>query len=356
MKLKKQDSLRLGVFITGGLVLFIIAIYIIGRERNLFGSNFKVSAIFSDVKGLKAGNNVRYSGIDVGTVSDIYIISDSTVRVDLLLETNVKEFIKVDSKATIGTEGLMGNKVVNILPGSPDSSSIKSNSVLQTIPAIEIDDIMSSIKFSSENISIVSENLVDITNKINRGEGIFGKIFTDTTFTKNIDITSDNISRITGDLAQISSKLQQGEGIIGRMLADSAFSNNLNYSSDKILEVSNNLADITKKINQGAGIFGQLFVDTASSARLLKLSQDLTKTSRNASEISENLVEITEKINTGEGTINKLLTDSVFADSLQIALRKLNRSLDNVSEAADAIERSWIIRVFSKKKKKNKNK
>lgn len=351
MKLKKRDSLRLGIFITGGIILFIMAIYIIGRDRNLFGSNFMVTAVFSDVKGLKVGNNVRFSGIDVGTVSDIYIISDSSVRVELIIEINARKFIKTDSKATIGTEGLMGNKVINILPGT-DSTSIENNCVLQTIDAVELDDILGSFMVSSENIEVVSENLVDITNKINRGEGMFGKVFTDTIFTKNMDITSNNITQITKNLAEISYKLNQGEGIIGKMLADSAFSHNLDLTSEKILEVSNNLSEISRKINQGKGVFGQFFVDTASSERMIQLTRDLNITSRNASEISSNLVEITEKINTGHGTINKLITDSIFADSLQIVVRKLNRSLDEISEAAEAVERSWLMRLFSKKKKK----
>ncbi|MBN1187736.1 MAG: MCE family protein [Bacteroidales bacterium] len=354
MRLKKQDSLRLGIFIVVGIVLFIMAIYIIGRERNLFGSNFTVRAVFSNVKGLKAGNNVRFSGIDVGTVSDIYIVSDSSVVVELVIETEARKFIRIDSKATIGTEGLMGNKVVNILPGSSDMPSIKDRGVLETVAAVELDDILVTVKKSSENIALVTENLVDITDKINRGEGMFGKIFSDTTFTKNMDITSNNISKVTRDLAMITAKLNQGEGIVGKMLADSAFSRNLDKSSDQVLRVSNNLAEITRKINQGEGIFSKFFVDTATSAKMLQLTRDLNKTSSNASEISQNLVDITEMISTGHGTINKLLTDSIFADSLQIVISKLNRSLDEVAEAADAVEQSWIIRVFSKKKKKKK--
>ena len=354
MRLKKQDSLRLGIFIVGGIVLFIMAIYIIGRERNLFGSNFNVSAVFTNVKGLKVGNNVRFSGIDIGSVSDIYIISDSSVVVELIIETNVREFIKTDSKATIGTEGLMGNKVINILPGSPDAKSIKDNGLLLTIAAVELDDILVTVKQSSENITKVTENLVDITDKINRGEGMFGKIFSDTTFTKNMDITSNNISKVTRDLAMITEKLNHGEGIVGKMLADSAFSRNLDRSSAQVLRVSDNLAEITRKINQGEGVFSKFFVDTATSEQIYKLTQDLSRTSSNASEISQNLMDITEMMNTGHGTINKLLTDSVFADSLQIVLSKLNRSLDEVSEAADAVEQSWIIRIFSKKNKKKK--
>ena len=177
MKKSKRNTVRLGLYIATGILMFIVAIYIIGSSKNLFQINVKVTALFQDVKGLKVGANIRFTGIDVGTVTKTLILSDSTVMVELAIQDKVTPYIKKNSIATIASEGLMGSKIIVLLPGSPDEESIEKGDVLPTIEPVEIDDILREIKVSSERISEVSYNLIDITDKMNRGEGIFGKIF-----------------------------------------------------------------------------------------------------------------------------------------------------------------------------------
>ena len=78
-------KVRLGLFIAVGSALFVIAIFIIGKQQNLFDPVFKLTAIFHNVSGLQIGSNIRFFGINVGTVDNISIIDDSTVRVDMLI-------------------------------------------------------------------------------------------------------------------------------------------------------------------------------------------------------------------------------------------------------------------------------
>ncbi len=353
MREKKEYSLRLGIFITIAIALFVAAIYFVGKKQNLFVSDVKVIAIFNDVYGLTVGNNVLFSGIDVGTVSNIKILSENEVRVELSIQQNVTPFIKKNSIATIGSEGLMGNKTVLIIPGPTEENSIKEGDTLQILKPINIDDILVEIKNSSQNITAVSENLVEITNKINRGEGIFGKIFTDTTFTNNMDKASKNAVLITKNINEISEKVNQGEGIIGKMLADTLFSKNLSITSENLVSVSGNLEGISGKINKGEGIFGRLFTDTTLTQNLYTSSQNLNESSKDIGEITKNLKEITEKINNGNGLINKLLVDSAFADSVDVAVTRLNKGIVSATEASEAIKRSRMIRMFSKKEEKN---
>jgi phospholipid/cholesterol/gamma-HCH transport system substrate-binding protein len=87
-------KIRLGLFVTGGLVLFVLAIFIIGKQKNMFNPVYKLSSTFYNVSGLQVGNNIRFSGINVGTVDNITIISDSTVRVDMLIKTEVNRIAK----------------------------------------------------------------------------------------------------------------------------------------------------------------------------------------------------------------------------------------------------------------------
>jgi len=345
MKKSRKNTVRLGIYIASGIVLFIVAIYIIGSSKNLFQVNVKVTALFEDVKGLKVGANIRFTGIDVGTVTKTVILSDSAVMVELAIQDKVTPFIKKGTVATIASEGLMGSKIIVLLPGSPDEESIEKGDVLATMEAVEIDDILREIKVSSERISEVSYNLIDITDKMNRGEGIFGKIFTDTAFAYNLSQSSKN-------LEEISDRVNRGEGLIGRLFADTLFSNNLDSAAMSMADISTNLEDITDKINRGEGVFGSLFTDTTLTSNIYAASQSLNSSSKNLEELTAGMIEITDKINHGQGAINKLLVDSVFADSLDITLHQLNKTIIEVEEASAALQRSGLVRAFSKKDKK----
>ena len=349
MQHSKKYSLRLGVFITAALALFVIAIFFIGQKQKLFKSTIKITTIFNDVKGLKQGNQVRFTGIDVGTVLSTRIQSDTAVIVEMSIEESVTPFIKKNSIATIGTEGLMGSKIVIILPGTFDAPSIEKGDNLFSIEPVEIDDIMSEIKSSSEKITQVSENLISITNKINRGEGIFGKIFTDTSFMRNLDRTMKNTSRITKNLIEVSEKVKMGHGIVGKMFTDSVFSKELDSTSRNLNIISQNIEQITQKINDGQGVFGRLFADTS-------FTHNLYLTSLNLEESSKNLKEISTRMNYSNSVFNRLISDSALSDTLDILLYRLNQGVIEATEASEAIQNSGIIRMFSKDEKEKKEK
>jgi phospholipid/cholesterol/gamma-HCH transport system substrate-binding protein len=342
MKKTTSNSIRLGIFIAATIILFIVAIYMVGSRKSMFQSNIKITSLFTDVKGLRDGAHVRFSGINVGTVTKMIILNDSTVRVEMAIDQKVTPFIKKNSLATIATEGLMGNKIVVLLPGSPDEASISERDSLPTIEPIEIDDILNEIMISGERISRVSANLIDITDKINRGEGIFGKLFTDTAIAYNLNRSSAN-------LKEISDRVNRGEGLIGRLFVDTTLARNLDSAALYMESISKNLEGVTDKIYQGEGIFGRLFTDTTLSRSLYSTSQNLNRSSRNMEALTKDLLEITYNINHGKGTINKLLVDSVFADSLDITLQQLNTSIIEMQAASEAIRRSGVIRAFSKK-------
>ncbi len=352
MHTKKSYNLILGIFIFLGIVIFAVAIYIVGKKQNLFTSNVKVIAIFTDVYGLTEGNNVRFSGIDVGTVSNIRILSENEVRVELSIQSSSIPFIRKNSVATIGTEGLMGNKTIIIIPGTMEERMLAGGDTLATIQPVDIDEILLEIKKSSENITIVSHNLIEITDRIKYGEGILGKIFTDTSLTRNIDRASRNIMMITNNLNEISERINQGEGIVGKLMADTTFSKSLSETNKNFISISKNLEGITDKINRGQGIVGKLFTDTTLTQNLSEAGQNLRKSSMELETITHNLTEITDKINSGKGLINKLIADSAFADSVDMAVTRLNRGIVSATEASETIKKSRIIRLFSKGKRK----
>ncbi len=120
MKTKTINNTKLGLFVLAGVLFLILTLYMIGKNRNLFGSTFTMKAVLSNVNGLVAGNNVRFKGIDVGTVKNITLLNDSSIYVTLTIDNEMKPYIKQNAMASIGTDGLMGNKLVNInsVPGT----------------------------------------------------------------------------------------------------------------------------------------------------------------------------------------------------------------------------------------------
>lgn len=349
MAAKSNRSIRVGLFIFLSFILFVAAILILGRKRNMFQPTIRISTVFRDVRGLKVGNNVRFTGIEVGAVVGISIISDTAVSVELSMDKSVVPYIKNDSKATIGTEGLMGSKIVIILPGSPGAESIKPGDQLLAMNPVEIDDIIKEIKTSSEKISLVANNLIEITEKINRGDGIFGKFFTDSELTAQIEQSGKNIAQLSANMNQLIYKLNSGQGTMGKMFVDTTFANRLDTASINIIEISENLEQITTKVNEGEGIFGRLFSDTTLTDNFYRASKDLE-------EILINLSEVSEKINRDDNALHKFIADPEFADTVEVMLNNLNTAIVEVTEASEALQRSGLVRAFSKDEEKRKKK
>ena len=179
MKKDTGFKIKLGIFISLGIAVFIVGIYFIGEKQQLFRSTFHLSGVFRDVAGLQAGNNVRLSGINVGTVENISIVSDTSVRVEILIDENTRKFIKKDAIASIGSEGLMGNKIIIINPGTGGKKEIENNDIVQTIQPINMDDILVSLKSSIDNTTVITSNLSKITDNVQSGKGTLGRLLTD---------------------------------------------------------------------------------------------------------------------------------------------------------------------------------
>ena len=195
MKKNTNNRIRLGIFVCLGIALFIVGIYFIGNRQHLFSTTFRVSGIFKDVSGLQVGNNVRFAGINVGTIENIEIISDTTVRVDMIIEEKTQRFIKKDAKASIGSEGLMGNKVMIISPGNYAAPMMRSNDTIQTSVPVNMDDILANLKTTTENASIITGDMAIIMNGIRSGKGTVGKLLMDSSFALNVDQTLVNLKR-----------------------------------------------------------------------------------------------------------------------------------------------------------------
>jgi phospholipid/cholesterol/gamma-HCH transport system substrate-binding protein len=178
MNKESGTGYKLGMFVVIGLALFVLTIYFVGKQKNLFGSTFQLKTQFKSVSGLKVGNNVRFSGINVGTVDEIELITDTSVLVTLVLKKDVQKFIKTDATAAIGSDGLMGDKVLTISPGTFAKNPVKDGDNIVSRKAIEMDDVMVSVITSVDNAGIITAQLAQFTQKMNNENGALSKLMT----------------------------------------------------------------------------------------------------------------------------------------------------------------------------------
>ena len=283
-----KRNLKVGLMLIISTIFLIAGLYIIGDKRNIFGSTFKIHAMFHNVNGLTPGNNVRLSGINVGTVEKIDIINDSTVNVTMLIENKVIGFITTNSIASIGTDGLMGNKLVNINSSKEPGNLIKEGDVLKALVPFETDEMLRTLNTTNDNIKYITTDLKKITQKIS-SPNTFWSILMDTVVAQNmksaisnINVAGDRSAHLTGDLKSIISNVKNGKGSIGSLLNDTTLSTKLEYSigdikqaTSKMTRLTENLETVSTQLKNGDGIIGKLLTDTSSATNLSKSLENL---------------------------------------------------------------------------------
>jgi phospholipid/cholesterol/gamma-HCH transport system substrate-binding protein len=281
MKIHSQNfKVRLGLFIIGGLALFVLAIFIIGKQQNLFNPVFKLTTTFYNVSGLRAGNNIRFSGINVGTVTTIKIINDSTVWVEMIVRQEIKQFIKSDSEVAIGSEGLIGDRLLIITQGSINSGEVREDQELKSAEPVEMDDIIVSLKVTAENVEVITAQLAETMLTINRGNGTLGKLIHDSTIAKNIDQTIANFKKSSEGLDETIEVTK--ENVF-------AFMESLKVSAGKTEIASQQLGEIMTQINSGEGTIGRLIQDTTMAYNLNETLINFSSTSKGLDETIEGL-------------------------------------------------------------------
>ncbi|MCW3076583.1 MAG: hypothetical protein JWO32_1192 [Bacteroidetes bacterium] len=195
METTTKFTSRLGVFVVAGLALLVAGIFYIGKQKHLFNPVFNLNTTFKNISGLEIGNNVRFSGINVGTIENIRIINDSTVKVYMIVDKDVQQFIKTDSYIKISSDGLIGDKIANITQGGPNGRKVSEGQSLKSIEPLETDAILANLSKTGENATIISSEMAEILHRVNNGNGTIGRLLRDSTIAENIGQTIRNLKR-----------------------------------------------------------------------------------------------------------------------------------------------------------------
>lgn len=302
MNKEVKNNIIVGAFVSIGLILLIVGVYFVGAKKNLFSSTFTIVAEFNDVNGLQGGDNVRFRGLDVGTVKDIEVTDDSAVIVTFMIENKMKAYIKKNAFVSIGTDGLMGNKIAIIHNGATESKDIEEGDTILALNPIASEDIIRSLGGTAKNIATVVDNLKAVTNKINNSNGLW-TLLRDSSIDENLKQAIVSVKLIgtkgavvMGDLSQITKHINEGKGTLGALLMDTSLEGSLKQSvvnihvlSDKMAIVSGDLSNVTSKINKGDGAIGTIVMDTAFAHNLTKSMQNIKTGSQSLDEDLEGL-------------------------------------------------------------------
>jgi phospholipid/cholesterol/gamma-HCH transport system substrate-binding protein len=211
---------KLGMFVILGLAIFIVTIYFIGKSKNLFGSTISLNAKFKNVSGLKEGNNVRFSGIDIGTIKGIEFVSDTSVVVNFVVQQEVQKFIKTDANASIGSDGLMGDKVLTISPGSSSKKIVADNSTIKSTVAVEMEDLMKGLKKSVDNAGVITGELAIFSGKMNNNNGLLAKLMTDKQFSNSLTNTLTNLESSSSNFSTFTKKMNNKNSALSKLTSD----------------------------------------------------------------------------------------------------------------------------------------
>ena len=216
MNIPAAQKTKTGIFVVISILLLLGLIFLIGKQKNLFSSTFIVYADFNNIGGTKEGNFVRFAGINIGTVETINIINDTTVRLALSLEKKIQPYIKTDAMATIGSDGLMGDKLILIAPGSDSAPLVKNGGRLLSTNPLNVDKLMTNLAKISQNATVLTEGLAGIVTKINEGKGSIGRLLNNDNLAKKMESTittaNETASSITKTANSVNENMQAVKG------------------------------------------------------------------------------------------------------------------------------------------------
>jgi len=207
MDISVGQKIKTGAFVLLCLLLLLVLIFLVGKQKNMFGGTFSVYAAFKNISGLKEGNYVRYAGINVGTVDNISIRNDTTVVVLLLLQKSIQPYIREDGMASIGSDGLMGDKLVVITPGSYTAPLVKNGGSIKAANPVDVDRIVNNLSKISDNAEALTGSLSSVMDKINNGQGSFGRLVNDDKLVRNLEGTLSTAKETVGTVKKTASSV-----------------------------------------------------------------------------------------------------------------------------------------------------
>ena len=322
--IKKSDNKRaitVGIFLFIGLTIFLLGVFTLGSQKKTFVKSFGLNIVFDDIQGLKVGNNVWFSGVKIGTIKKIQFYGTSQVQVFLSIEEEAQKYIHKNSKATISSDGLIGNKIIVIDGGTLKFPFVEDEDQLAVNTALSTDDIMKTLQVNNKNLVDITSDFRLLARNLVDGKGTIGALLTDQS-------VADNFKSIVINLQ------------------------NTTASANTMIE---DLNDFTNKLNSKGGLADKILTDTVVFSRLQASVTELQKTAAAAALLTENLNQASAQLNKNDNAVGLLLNDKQTAEQVKSMMKNLESSSKKLDEDLEALQHNFLLRGFFKKKEKALN-
>jgi len=321
--MKSKKPVIAGIFIIVGLATFAVAVFTLGEQKKTFVKSFTVNAIFDDVGGLQAGNNIWFSGVKIGTVRKISFYKNAQVLVSMNIEKSIQSNIPGDAMVKIGSDGLIGNKIIIITGGTATARPVEPGDFLKMKKTFSTNNLIDTLSESNSNLLDITKNIKSISKKVNSGNGTAAMLVNDSALANNFKEAVGNLRAAISNFKLVSLKSRQ---------------------------VLTNLQDFSAKLDKQGTLLNQLVTDTIVFNNIKNSAVKLNETVGNASTLASNLKNTSESLSRQNNTAGLLLNDSSVALSLKNTLKNLETSSKKLDENLEALQHNFLFRGYFRKK------
>lgn len=306
------EEARVGLLILAALIVLAGGVFFVGSTGHVFGERFRLITLMQSASGLAPGAAVQLAGQNVGQVSDVELIppeertaGGEAVAVTLSVNRDVSPQIRADSRAHVRTQGLLGDKVINISPGSPKEPRLSAGDTLKAVEPLDYQEVLSQASGAVGDLTDITRDLSDLTERIARGEGTAGRLLLDPTLYRRL-------VSLSGSLDSTLSAVNRGDGgTLSRLLHDDALYRRMVASAAS-------LDTLTSRVSRGEGTLGKIVT-----------SDSLYRSVAGAADRADSLL---TRIVRGKGTAGRMVTeDSVYQELLR-TLVDLNAALEELRQ------------------------
>ena len=327
--MKNNRPVIVGIFIVLGLAILIVTIFTLGGQKKAFVKTFALNAIFNDVSGLMVGANVLFSGMKIGTVKKIQFYGDSQVNVTMSIENDAESHIRKNAMAKIGSDGLIGSKIVVIYGGDRTQKMVVKNDLLKVENGMSTDEMMVTLQQNNKNLVDITTSFKSISRKIDAGGGILGKLVNDPALGAKLASTISDLQITVDNFKSVSTS---GKTVMGDF---ERLSSNFNNPSNSINRIAN---------------------DSVAYNKIVGTVTQLQNASSSLNKFTANLKTVSDKLNRKDGPVGMMLNDSATANSLKAMIKNLQSSSVKLNDDLEAVQHNFLLKGFFKKRAKAQEK
>lgn len=315
----QRRTVIVGIFVFLGTLFLVLGILIIGNLNDTFKRKVEVITLFDDVGGLQVGNNIWFSGVKIGSISDLQFYAESKVKVAMKIDMKSQPFIKKDAFVKLGTDGLIGNKILIIYGGTPESRAVEFGDTLRVEKTFSSEEVLNTLQENNKNLFSITGDLKKITGKIANGEGSVGKLMNEEAVYTHLEAATQSLQNAAGQAQKLISSLNR-------------FSEGLNKEGTLAHQLTNDTI-----------VFNSM---KTSVIRLQQITDTAHLFITNLKEASSN----------PQSSIGVLLHDAETGEHLKQTIKNLETSTQKLDEDLEAAQHSFLLRGYFKKKEKQRKK